>query len=67
MDGSGSAGSRHGFEAHARILHPVPATLEDLSVTDEWGMHPVPQQAFEVDEDADLTYEGDTINPPRDG
>lgn len=24
-------------------------------------------EAFEVGEDADLTYEGDTINPPRDG
>ncbi|NYF99376.1 hypothetical protein [Janibacter cremeus] len=30
-----------GFEAYARLLHPVPARLEDLSVTDEWGMHPV--------------------------
>lgn len=30
-----------GFEAYARILHPVPARLEDLSVTDEWGMHPM--------------------------
>ena len=30
-----------GFEAYARILHPVPASREDLSVADEWGMHPV--------------------------
>lgn len=35
----GVAGS--GFEAYARILHPVPASLEDLTVMDEWGMHPV--------------------------
>ncbi|WP_435199072.1 hypothetical protein [Janibacter sp. GS2] len=39
----GAAGT--GFEAYARILHPVPATLEDLSVTDEWGMHPVLQES----------------------
>jgi hypothetical protein len=30
-----------GFEAYARILHPVPAVLEDTSVTDRWGQHPV--------------------------
>ena len=30
-----------GFEAYARILHPVPATRVDLSITDEWGGHPV--------------------------
>lgn len=27
-----------GFEAYARILHPVPVTHWDLSVVDEWGM-----------------------------
>ncbi len=30
-----------GFEAYARLLYPVPATRVDLSVADEWGMHPV--------------------------
>lgn len=30
-----------GFEAYARILHPVPTTRMDLSTADEWGMHPV--------------------------
>lgn len=30
-----------GFEAYARILHPVPAHRVDLAVTDRWGMHPV--------------------------
>lgn len=33
-----------GFEAYARILHPVPASREDLSTTDEWGVHPVLEQ-----------------------
>lgn len=30
-----------GFEAYARILHPVPAHRVDLEVADEWGMHPL--------------------------
>ncbi|WP_433954803.1 hypothetical protein [Janibacter indicus] len=30
-----------GFEAYARILHPVPVHREDLTVADRWGMHPV--------------------------
>lgn len=34
-----------GFEAYARILHPVPATRVDLSVADEWGMHPVLEES----------------------
>lgn len=34
----GVAGS--GFEAYARILHPVPASLVDVDVADEWGIHP---------------------------
>lgn len=34
-----------GFEAYARILHPVPASREDLSVADEWGMHPLLEEA----------------------
>lgn len=29
-----------GFEAYARILHPVQAWQEDLTVSDEWGQHP---------------------------
>lgn len=33
-----------GFEAYARVLHPVPASLEDLTITDEWGIHPTLQQ-----------------------
>lgn len=33
-----------GFEAYARILHPVPASLEDLAITDEWGIHPTLRQ-----------------------
>ncbi|WP_068262725.1 hypothetical protein [Janibacter limosus] len=32
------------FEAYARVLHPVPASLEDLTITDEWGIHPMLQQ-----------------------
>lgn len=35
----GTAGA--GFEAYARILHPVPVHREDLTVADRWGMHPV--------------------------
>ncbi|MGI9588055.1 MAG: hypothetical protein ACR2MR_07590 [Dietzia maris] len=34
-----------GFEAYARILHPVPATRVDLSITDEWGGHPVLEES----------------------
>ena len=34
-----------GFEAYARILHPVPVHREDLTVTDRWGMHPVLEEA----------------------
>jgi len=34
-----------GFEAYARILHPVGAELADLSTTDEWGHHPVLEEA----------------------
>jgi hypothetical protein len=33
-----------GFDAYARILHPVDAWQEDLTVTDEWGAHPVVQR-----------------------
>ncbi|MGO1167189.1 MAG: hypothetical protein ACTMHL_11285 [Janibacter sp.] len=29
-----------GFEAYARILHPVPARRDDLTVADEYGMNP---------------------------
>lgn len=29
-----------GFEAYARLLHPVPARRDDLTVEDEYGMHP---------------------------
>lgn len=34
-----------GFEAYARILHPVPTTRVDLSTADEWGMHPVLEES----------------------
>ncbi|MBF4609590.1 hypothetical protein [Curtobacterium sp. VKM Ac-1393] len=34
----GAAGT--GFEAYARILHPVSADREDRSIVDEWGGHP---------------------------
>ncbi|WP_156466234.1 hypothetical protein [Janibacter sp. Soil728] len=34
-----------GFEAYTRILHPVPATRVDLSVTGEWGEHPVLEES----------------------
>lgn len=30
-----------GFEAYARVLHPVPAHREDRTATDQWGDHPV--------------------------
>ncbi|WP_338748032.1 hypothetical protein [Janibacter alittae] len=33
-----------GFESYARVLHPVPAWLEDLTVANEWGLHPVLQE-----------------------
>jgi hypothetical protein len=29
-----------GFEAYARILHPLHAARQDLTVTDDWGQHP---------------------------
>lgn len=35
-----------GFEAYARILHPVPAQRVDLSVADEWGMHPTLEETL---------------------
>lgn len=34
-----------GFDAYARILHPFDVTREDLTVADEWGMHPVVETA----------------------
>lgn len=34
-----------GFPAYARILHPVTASREDRTVTDEWGDHPVLEEA----------------------
>lgn len=34
-----------GFEAYARILHPVEARREDLTVTIEWGQHPVVEKS----------------------
>jgi hypothetical protein len=39
----GVAGS--GFPAYARILHPVPARRDDLTVTDEWSLHPTVEKA----------------------
>jgi hypothetical protein len=29
-----------GFEAYARILHPLPAHREDLTASEGWGVHP---------------------------
>lgn len=34
-----------GFDAYARVLHPVPAHLEDRTRVDEWGDHPVVRSA----------------------
>lgn len=34
-----------GFEAYARILHPVSADREDRSIVDEWEDHPVLESA----------------------
>lgn len=34
-----------GFEAYARILHPVAARRADLTRTDEWGQHPIVEEA----------------------
>lgn len=34
-----------GFEAYARILHPLTARRVDLSVEDAWGIHPVLETA----------------------
>lgn len=34
-----------GFEAYARIMHPVPATRVDPAVADEWGAHPLLEEA----------------------
>lgn len=39
----GAAG--RGFEAYARVLHPVDAYREDRAVTDQWGDYPVLQEA----------------------
>lgn len=33
-----------GFDAYARILHPIGARREDLNVTLEWGQHPVVEE-----------------------
>jgi hypothetical protein len=33
-----------GFPAYVRILHPVPAQRDDLSATDEWGIHPTAEE-----------------------
>lgn len=34
-----------GFEAYARILHPVDATRVDVTAVNEWGSHPVAEEA----------------------
>lgn len=33
-----------GFEAYARVLHPLDARRHDLAVTDGWGLHPVVEE-----------------------
>lgn len=33
-----------GFEAYARLLHPVDAQRADLTRTDEWGQHPIVEE-----------------------
>ncbi|MEV6325791.1 hypothetical protein AB0M45_32190 [Nocardia sp. NPDC051787] len=35
-----------GFEAYARILHPVEATRRDVTVTDEWGNPEIVEEAM---------------------
>ncbi|ONM46305.1 hypothetical protein [Nocardia donostiensis] len=35
-----------GFEAYARILHPVEATRRDVTVTDEWGNPELVEEAM---------------------
>jgi hypothetical protein len=34
-----------GFEAYARLLHPIEASREDLTRTDVWGQHPIVAEA----------------------
>ena len=33
-----------GFEAYARVLHPIEATRVDLTRSDEWGQHPIEEE-----------------------
>lgn len=33
-----------GFEAYARLLHPIEAQRADLTRTDDWGQHPVVEE-----------------------
>ena len=35
-----------GFEAYARLLHPIEVRRDDLTTTDQWGQHPTVEEAL---------------------